>query len=395
MKKLWLIPFLFFLVDTVNAKAVNLYFFHGAECPHCAEESEYLEELQTEYDNLNIIKYEVWHNEDNATILQNVKISLNKENPYVPFTVIGTNAITGFNEQSKTTIKNYIDYCSKEECIDIVEQVINKGTTIDLDNKNEVVDTKKNTTFNVPVLGEIDAKTVSLPLLSIVIGFIDGFNPCAMWVLIFLISFLLTTKDRKKMWILGSTFLLTSAFIYMLFMMSWLTITIKLTNVTIIRNIIAVIAVVAGIINLRSFYRMSRKAVGCEVVNQEKRKKTIDKIKKFVLEKNMIISILGVMALAISVNVIELACSAGLPLVYTEVLALNEVSNTMYFVYILIYCFFFLIDDLIIFIIAMTTVKVTGISNKYTKYSHLIGGAIMLIIGLLLIFKPEIIMFKN
>ena len=109
----------------------------------------------------------------------------------------------------------------------------------------------------------------------------------------------------------------------------------------------------------------------------------------------MIISILGVMALAISVNVIELACSAGLPLVYTEVLALNEVSNTMYFVYILIYCFFFLIDDLIIFIIAMTTVKVTGISNKYTKYSHLIGGAIMLIIGLLLIFKPEIIMFKN
>lgn len=395
MKKLWLIPFLFFFFDTVSAKEINLYFFHGEECPHCAEESEYLEELQKSYDNLNIIKYEVWHNEDNATILQNVKISLNKENPYVPFTVIGKNATTGFNEQSKTTIKNYIDYCLKEECIDVVEQVINNGTTIDFDDKNEVVDIENNTVFNVPVLGKIDAKKVSLPLLSIVIGFIDGFNPCAMWVLIFLISFLLTTKDRKKMWILGSTFLFTSAFIYMLFMMSWLTITIKLTNVTIIRNIIAVIAVVAGIINLRSFYRMSRKDVGCEVVNQEKRKKTIDKIKKFFLEKNMIISILGVMTLAISVNVIELACSAGLPLVYTEVLALNKVSNTMYFVYILIYCFFFLIDDLIIFIIAMTTVKVTGISNKYTKYSHLIGGAIMLIIGLLLIFKPEIIMFKS
>lgn len=391
MKKMFLLFFFFFFIENISAKEVNLYFFHGEECPHCAEESEYLDELQKEYNDLKIIKYEVWHNDENAILLQNIKTTLKKENPYVPFTVIGLNSTTGFNEQTKITLKEYIDYCLKEECVDIVKQVEKEGKSIILnnDNKNDI-----KTTVTVPILGEINAKDVSIPLLSIVIGFIDGFNPCAMWVLIFLISFLLTTKDRRKMWILGSTFLLTSALIYMLFMMSWLTITIKLTNVTIIRNIIALVAVIAGFINLRSFYRMSKKDIGCEVVNDTKRKKTINKIKEVVLEKKMIISILGIIALAVSVNIIELACSAGLPLVYIEVLSLNKVSNVMYFIYILIYCFFFLIDDLIIFIIAMTTFKVTGISNKYTKYSHLIGGGIMLLIGLLLIFKPEIIMFK-
>ena len=100
------------------------------------------------------------------------------------------------------------------------------------------------------------------------------------------------------------------------------------------------------------------------------------------------------MALAISVNVIELACSAGLPLLFTQILTINNLNSLEYFIYVLIYIIFFLIDDIVIFLIAVKTAKVTGISNKYTRYSHLIGGLIMIIIGALLIFKPEIIMFN-
>ena len=100
------------------------------------------------------------------------------------------------------------------------------------------------------------------------------------------------------------------------------------------------------------------------------------------------------MGLAISVNLVELACSAGLPLVFTELLVLNKVSGIMRFLYTLVYIFFFLVDDLFVFFIAMFTMKVTGISTKYNKFSHLLGGVIMLIIGILLIFKPEWLMFQ-
>ena len=83
------------------------------------------------------------------------------------------------------------------------------------------------------------------------------------------------------------------------------------------------------------------------------------------------------MALAISVNVIELACSAGLPLIFTQILAMNKVRRIAKLIYLLLYILFFMIDDIIVFAIAMFTFKVTGISTKYTKYSHLIGGIII------------------
>jgi hypothetical protein len=112
------------------------------------------------------------------------------------------------------------------------------------------------------------------------------------------------------------------------------------------------------------------------------------------LLSGVILAILGVVGLSVSVNLVELACSAGLPLVFTELLALNNVSNFMKIMYTLLYVLFFLLDDLVIFIIAMVTMEVTGISTKYNKYSHLLGGIIMLVMGLLLIFKPEWLMFQ-
>ena len=117
-------------------------------------------------------------------------------------------------------------------------------------------------------------------------------------------------------------------------------------------------------------------------------------VMKFTHEKSLLLASLGVIALAVSVNVVELACSAGLPVLFTNILALNEVSTEMSSLYILIYIFFFMLDDLIVFNVAMFTLKVTGVTTKYTKYTHLIGGLIMLIIGILLILKPEWIMFN-
>lgn len=387
MKKILIILFTLFAFNlNVEAKEVNLYLFYGEECPHCEREQQYLEELKEYYD-FNIIKYETWHNEENAELMSSVKSKLGINNPYVPFTVIDNLGLTGFNDNTKAEIESRIKYCLKNECNDIMDE-----TSDNTEPKEEEPCSQDK--FTLPVLGEIHAKDVSLPIVAVVIGFIDGFNPCAMWILIFLISFLISTGNEKKMKILGTTFLVTSGVIYFLFMMAWINITAKMTQIILLRNIIAVIAVVAGFWNLYNYLKERKKESGCSVTNKEDRIKIIEKIKKYVTENNIAIAMLGIMALAVSVNVIELACSAGLPLLFTQILTINELNSLEYFIYVLIYIIFFLIDDIVIFLIAVKTAKVTGISNKYTKYSHLIGGIIMIIVGLLLIFKPEIIMFN-
>ena len=392
------IVLLLLLIPTlVSAKEVNLYLFHGDGCPHCAKEREYLKEIEKEYDDVNIHLYEVWYDTDNQELMEKVKKELNSSTNYVPLTIIGDKYTVGFNDNTKLMIKNNIEKCLKEDCEDVVGNVLAGKTANETTIKKEVKEQKKDKEDSIkdlPILGKVDVKKVSLPIMAAVIGLVDGFNPCAMWVLVFLISMLLGTKDRKKMWILGLTFLFTSAFIYLLFMVAWLNVAIKMNTVIWLRITIAIIAIIAAFINLKSFYKSLKKDTGCEVVDSKKRKNIIEKIKKFTLEKSLILGLLGVMTLAVSVNFIELACSAGLPLLFTQILALNNLSKLSYMIYILIYIFFFLIDDIIVFVIAMFTLKITGISNKYSKYSHLIGGIIMLLIGLLMIIKPEWLMLN-
>ena len=397
LKKKIVLLLLLLIPTLVSAKEVNLYLFHGDGCPHCAKEREYLKEIEKEYDDVNIHLYEVWYDTDNQELMEKVKKELNSSTNYVPLTIIGDKYTVGFNDNTKLMIKNNIEKCLKEDCEDVVGNVLAGKTANETTIKKEVKEQKKDKEDSIkdlPILGKVDVKKVSLPIMSAVIGLVDGFNPCAMWVLIFLISMLLGTKDRKKMWILGLTFLFTSAFIYLLFMVAWLNVAIKMNTVIWLRITIAIIAIIAAFINLKSFYKSLKKDAGCEVVDSKKRKNIIEKIKKFTLEKSLILGLLGVMTLAVSVNFIELACSAGLPLLFTQILALNNLSKLSYMIYILIYIFFFLIDDIIVFVIAMFTLKITGISNKYSKYSHLIGGIIMLLIGLLMIIKPEWLMLN-
>lgn len=397
LKKKIVLLLLLLIPTLVSAKEVNLYLFHGDGCPHCAKEREYLKEIEKEYDDVNIHLYEVWYDTDNQELMAKVKKELNSSTNYVPLTIIGDKYTVGFNDNTKLMIKNNIEKCLKEDCEDVVGNVLAGKTANETTIKKEVKEPKKDKDDSIkdlPILGKVDVKKVSLPIIAAVIGLVDGFNPCAMWVLVFLISMLLGTKDRKKMWILGLTFLFASAFIYLLFMVAWLNVAIKMNTVIWLRITIAIIAIIAAFINLKSFYKSLKKDTGCEVVDSKKRKNIIEKIKKFTLEKSLILGLLGVMTLAVSVNFIELACSAGLPLLFTQILALNNLSKLSYMIYILIYIFFFLIDDIIVFVIAMFTLKITGISNKYSKYSHLSGGIIMLLIGLLMIIKPEWLMLN-
>ena len=113
-----------------------------------------------------------------------------------------------------------------------------------------------------------------------------------------------------------------------------------------------------------------------------------DKLKAAATQKKFILAFFGIIALAFAVNLVELICSAGLPAIYAQVLAMNNLSSLQHYLYILLYIFFFMLDDLLVFFIAMVTLQLSGVSTKYSRFSNLIGGILMLIIGLLLIFKP-------
>lgn len=391
--------FFFSIFLPVNAKeenSVTLYLFHGDGCPHCASEIEFLDSIKDDYSNFKVEEFEVWYHSENEELMEQVKSALGVKKNGVPFTVIGNTYIYGYQEgATDAKIKRAIEYYQENEYEDIVEQVKN-GT---FQKEENIVDpfsekekkSDEESTISVPIIGKVNLKNVSLTSAAVLIGLIDGFNPCALWVLLFLISMLIGMKDKKRMWTLGITFLVTSALVYMVIMLSWLNVVVSISTSILIRNIIAVVALVGGIINLRSFYQSQDS--GCHVVDEKKRKKIFQKIKVFTKEKSFILAMLGVIGLAVSVNLVELACSAGLPLIFTQLLAINDVVGIEAFFYTVLYIIFFLLDDLIIFMVAMFTMKVTGLSTKYTKYSHLVGGILMILIGILLILKPEWLMF--
>ncbi len=423
MKKIlkFLIVFAVFLLLPVSVKAdekvINIHLFYGNGCPHCAAEEEFLSDYLKDRTDVKLYKYEIWYDSHNQELLSKVQKEMGTTNKNgVPFTVIGKKTIVGYadgvtDEQIKDAINYYLNNDYRDYAGEITGKVKKNEVKEDItkdesktedkkENKMEKADDTKDSdqtdeNVTVPVLGKINAKKVSLPILAVVLGFVDGFNPCAMWILIFLITMLFNMKDRKKMWILGLTFILTSGIVYLMFMLAWLNLATFISKIAFIRLLIAVIALVVGLINVYKYIdSLKKKDEGCDVVDKKDRKKIMEKIISITHEKKFIIALLGIMVLAASVNIIELMCSIGIPLLFTQILAMNNLSTFSYMIYMFIYIFFFLIDDIVIFVISMVTLKVTGLSTKYTKYSHLVGGIIMLIIGLLLIIKPELLMFN-
>lgn len=360
--------------EEVVEDKINIYFFYGDGCPHCAKEEKFLDRLEKKYsDNIRVLRYETWKNDDNKNLMLDIKTLFKKNaNSSVPFTVIGSETYTGYN-----------DYVGEK-----IENKLNEYLGITTNNK--IVDENKE---EIPFLGEIDVKEVSIGLVAVILGFIDGFNPCAMWILLFLINMLFGMKNKKRMLLLGITFLTVSGLVYFLSMLG-LTTVFSFIPVPIIRSLIGVVALVVGLYNIRKYHLTKNSDEGCHVVDESKRKKIFTRIKKFTKEENLFLALFGVIILAISVNMVELACSTVFPATFAEILAINEVNAVMKIIYLLIYTIFYMLDDMVVFIIAVSTLTITTASSKYGKYSSLIGGIIMLLMGILLIFKPEWVMFN-
>lgn len=388
MKKYFFLLFSFLLLFpslTLAQEKPKVYFFYGEGCPHCAKEELLLDQWGGQ-GRVIVNRYETWHNKENADFFKKVGKGLNVNITGVPFTVVGEKTFTGFYDNATTgaQINSAIEDCEINGCVDSVAKIIKDGQV----KKKEISPIEK---INLPLFGEIDVKTVSLPVLSILIGAVDGFNPCAMWALVFLIGLLLSLQDKRRMAIIGTSFLITSGLFYFLILNAWLNLLVFLKYIQWIKIAIGLVGIGAGIWQIKEF--KDNKEAACKVTKNEGRRKIFDRIKDITKEKSLWLALGGVVLLAISVNMVELVCSLGLPVVFTQILALAGLSAVEHYFYIFLYILFFMADDIIVFGIALFTMQTKFFSTKYSRYSGLIGGLIMLMVGVVLILKPEWLMF--
>lgn len=391
------------------AADLDIYQFWGEGCPHCAKEAKLLDFLEGKYPDLKVHRYEVNRQEINARFLAEAAKRLGVTVGGVPFLVIGDKPFVGYSEAvSPAAIENRIQECLKGDCPDTLAPLLLKkpaqssgdaahaststgpgavSSTAGATPGSSVSDRL----VTVPVFGQVDARAISLPVLTVVMGLLDGFNPCAMWTLLFLISLLLGMGDRKRMWALGTAFILASGAVYFMFMAAWLNLVLFLGLVMWVRLAIGGVALVGGGYSLKEFF--TNKEMTCKVGDTQQRQAIFKRIRGYVGQSSLWLALGGIILLAFMVNLIELVCSAGLPAVYTQVLALNGLPRWQYYLYILSYIVFFMLDDLLVFAIAMATLQMTALGTKYARISRLVGGLVMVAIGLLLIFKPEWLTF--
>ncbi|MCK5416010.1 hypothetical protein KAI92_01115 [Candidatus Parcubacteria bacterium] len=378
MKKIFLLIIFIFLFSYIfispvkaNQPEINLYFFYGDSCPHCAKEEIFLLKLKDKYPNIIINKFETYHNSENQEFYKQFVKKLNVSRTGVPLLIIEDEYVIGYGSDEITGKK--------------IEEIIKRY----LDTSNE--ENNSPVLISIPFIGEINARNFSLPFLTFIIAATDGFNPCAMWVLIFLISLLLGMQDKKRMWILGMTFIFSSGTVYFLFLSAWLNLFLFIGFVFWVRILIGFVAVASGSYHVYDY--LNNKNGSCRVTGNEKRKKIFCKIQKIITEQKLWLALLGIIILAVAVNLVELVCSAGLPAVFAQILTVSNLPVWQYYIYLVFYILIFMLDDMLIFVIAMKTLELKGINTKYTKYANLIGGIIIFILGILLIFKPEWIMF--
>ncbi len=361
---------------------VGVDFFFSPTCSHCSDEKEFLRNLKEKYPDIEFRNYGIFEKE-NIDLLgqmyQEYSVPANEQG-FVPITFIENRYFLGFAQNIATDMENYL--------LELIEQ------------SSQPESPSQSKKITLPIIGEISLENMSPMVLAIVLGALDGFNACAMIALGFLLTVLVSTGIRERVFLIGGTFILVSGIVYFLFISAWLNLFLVLEQVKYITLLIGVVIIVFSIFVLKDYFHN----VICRVckVDPEKEKSIFVRFEKKLFEKMQEISqaktslplmLLGVAVVAAGVNLIELVCSLGFPLAFTKMLTSYNLGTSSYYSYLLVYILFYMLDDLIIFALAIWTLRITQVSEKYLKVIKLISGVVLLILGLIILFKPQLLMF--
>jgi len=379
------------------APGVQITLFWAEGCPHCQRAIKFLRKLSEEDARIGVRYLEITTDEFNRKALFVVANKLGADRVSVPFAVIGERLTIGYLDDATTgaELREQARACLERGCPDWVAALLD-GSGAAAQTQARARETQAPparvvpATLRLPLWGEVSTRELSLPALTVLLGAVDGFNPCAMWTLVFLIGLLLGMKDRVRMWILGSAFILGSAVAYFLFMAAWLNVLLFLGMVIWIRIAIGLVALGGGFYYLRE-YAVNREAL-CKVTAPQQRRRVLEGLRALALEQRFMLALAGIVLLSFAVNVVELLCSAGIPAVYTQVLAMSAMPRWQHYAYLALYIFVYMFDDLVVFVTAMTTLQLSGMTGRYSHFSHLVGGGALVAIGAVMLLRPEWLM---
>lgn len=420
---------------------VRVYFFWSIGCPHCKDEMAFLEILKRKYPMLDITSLEVSRNQENGLLFSRMAEAHGVKLLAVPATFIGDQPpLIGYTDDKTTgrqieeRIRNCIEQacpdprakmeapfgsiltqqedftkallgeqegvCPKEEeCPDeekvkppvARQQRADRETPVPpqapviVPEKEE----QKKETVTVPILGEIDPLRTSLPYQTIIIAGLDGFNPCAFFVLFTLLGLLIHVQSRKKVLLIGGIFVFFSGFIYFIFMAAWLNFFLLSGEIAAITVVAGIVALAIALINIKDFFYF-KKGVSLSIPDSAK-PKLFDRMRKLMKASSFSSIILGTVVLAVAANTYELFCTAGFPMVYTRILTLNNLPKASYYLYLVFYNLIYVIPlgtIVLIFAITLGAKKLTEWQGQVLK---LVSGMMMLGLGSVLILRPDLL----
>lgn len=352
---LWMLP--------AWAFATTLTVYTRTGCPHCADARLFLTELQRQRPDLNIHYRPV--DTDPAARAELFAIARAHQHwpPGVPTFVMDDRMQVGFLDAQK----------SGPELLAFIDQ------------RNRFSTRVKDTVF-----GTLDVQQLGLPLFALALGLLDGFNPCATWVLLFLLSLLVRLKNRARIALVAGTFVVVSGAVYYAFMAAWLNVFLVVGLSSPLRIGLAVLALLMGLINVKDFVAF-RQGVSLSIPESAK-PGLYARMRRVMNAEALTASLLAVAALAVVVNVIELLCTAGLPAIYTAVLTQQGVSATGHYGYLLLYILAYMADDALMValaVIALGSHKLTETTGRWLK---LLSGTVMLVLGTLMLLRPDWLM---
>jgi len=359
--------------EPIAGRGYEVHFFHLPGCSHCEAQEPLNQRLVTSYPTINLIEHDVTEPQEFALLSQmTAGAGVDDVLLELPITSFGGLVFVGWDSEETTgvEIEQALQQCLEGNCPETAGQ--------------EPVDE-----LELPIFGKIKPSAYSLHSLAIILGLVDGFNPCAMWVLAYLISLIVTLRDRKRVWIIVGSFVFASGVLYFLFMTAWLNAFLLIGYSRPLTIGIGLVAMGGGIINIREFIK-TKGAIVCEVGGAETKKKTMSRMERIVSSPLTAATIAGIIALAFVINSIEFVCSAAIPAVFTHILSLRNLTGFQYYSYIGLYVLFFMIDDLIIFGSAAFAIN-SRWGDRYAKYCRPVGGTLLIILGAFLLFARHLL----
>lgn len=383
-------------VQAQQSDPVVIYMFWGDGCPHCAVAKPFFEKMAQTYPNVELRFYEVWYVPENQQKFLTMAAAFGFEPSGVPTIFIGNKYWEGYIESMEPMFEEEIKQCVAFGCIDagaglIVPIAENSTPTPVIENTpTPVAPSNQQDTIKLPLIGEVNLEHQSLTVATLLISFVDGVNPCSIWVLTMLLALTLHSGSRKRVLIIGFVFIAVTALVYALFIAGLFTFLTFVSFMTWIQVVVALVAFVFALINIKDYF-WYKEGVSFTIAD-DKKPGIFKRMRKVMDSSQSLWGMIGAtIVLAGGVSLVEFSCTAGFPVLWTNMLSAQKVTGVNFILLLLLYMFIYQLDELIIFLTAVFTLKASRLEEKHGRILKLIGGVLMLTLAGVMIIKPTLL----